>query len=51
MINKIGLSFQTIIAMAKSLGMQVIAEGIKNADQAKMLLEMRFEQAQGYFFG
>ena len=42
---------QTIIAMAKSLEMQVIAEGVEDDFQAKMLLAMGCDQAQGYFYG
>jgi len=42
---------QTIIAMAKSLDMQVIAEGVEEDWQAEMLLAMGCDQAQGYFYG
>ncbi|MCK9619561.1 MAG: EAL domain-containing protein [Methylobacter sp.] len=42
---------QTIIAMAKSLEMQVIAEGVEDEGQAGMLLAMGCDQAQGYFYG
>ncbi|HEY8157466.1 MAG TPA: EAL domain-containing protein [Methylobacter sp.] len=42
---------QTIIAIAKSLEMQVIAEGVEDEGQAGMLLAMGCDQAQGYFYG
>ena len=42
---------QTIIAMAKSLNMLVIAEGIEERAQADILLEMGCDQGQGYYFG
>lgn len=40
----------TIIAMADTLGLQTIAEGIECQAQAKALLEMGCYQAQGYFY-
>ncbi|MGZ5027367.1 MAG: EAL domain-containing protein, partial [Methylobacter sp.] len=42
---------QTIIAMAKSLDMQVIAEGVEDEGQAGMLFAMGCDQAQGYLYG
>ncbi|MDP2903428.1 MAG: EAL domain-containing protein [Methylovulum sp.] len=42
---------QTIIAMAKSLGLRVIAEGIEEASQADKLLAMGCGQGQGYYYG
>jgi diguanylate cyclase (GGDEF)-like protein len=41
---------RTIIAMAHSLGAEVVAEGIETADQMNALLEMKCIKAQGYFF-
>ncbi|WP_244511254.1 bifunctional diguanylate cyclase/phosphodiesterase [Vreelandella arcis] len=40
----------TIIAMATTLGLETIAEGIEHADQAEALLSMGCNQAQGYYF-
>ncbi|MHC8303632.1 phosphodiesterase DibA [Pseudomonas sp. PB3P13] len=42
---------RVIIALAQSMGMQVHAEGIEQADQAAFLLEQGCELAQGYWFG
>lgn len=39
----------SIIAMVKSLGMTVIAEGIENAEQIKMLNNLQCMVGQGYF--
>jgi EAL domain-containing protein (putative c-di-GMP-specific phosphodiesterase class I) len=41
---------RTIIAMAQSLGADVVAEGIETAEQMNALLEMKCIKAQGYFF-
>ena len=42
---------QTIIAMAKSLEMKTVAEGVETRDQANLLAEMGCNEAQGYWFG
>jgi EAL domain-containing protein (putative c-di-GMP-specific phosphodiesterase class I) len=39
-----------IIALARSLGLRVVAEGVETAGQAEHLREMRCHEAQGYFF-
>ncbi|NEQ97109.1 MAG: EAL domain-containing protein [Cyanothece sp. SIO2G6] len=41
---------ETIIALGHHLGMDVIAEGIETAEQAKKLKELQCEYGQGYFF-
>jgi predicted signal transduction protein with EAL and GGDEF domain len=41
---------QTIIALGHNLGMKVIAEGVENEEQVKILKLMRCDLAQGYFF-
>lgn len=40
----------TIIAMANTLGLETIAEGIENQDQIGALLAMGCTQGQGYYF-
>ena len=42
---------RVIIALARTLGMQVLAEGIERPEQAGFLLENHCEQGQGYWFG
>ncbi len=41
---------RTIIAIARSLGLQLIAEGVENEAQRTFLLGEGCEQAQGYYF-
>jgi len=40
----------TIVALAKSLNVSVIAEGIETNEQLKMLIEMGCRQGQGFLF-
>ncbi len=40
-----------IIAMGKSLGMEVIAEGVEHLDQANFLLDRGCHKAQGFLYG
>ncbi|MFO3721601.1 phosphodiesterase DibA [Pseudomonas sp. HLMP] len=42
---------RVIIALARSMGMQVHAEGIEQAEQARFLLEQQCHLGQGYWFG
>lgn len=42
---------RVIIALARSMGMQVHAEGIEEAEQARFLLEQQCQLGQGYWFG
>ncbi|WP_433768125.1 phosphodiesterase DibA [Pseudomonas putida] len=42
---------RVIIALAQSMGMQVHAEGIEQAEQAAFLLEHGSQLGQGYWFG
>ena len=41
----------TIIAMARSLGLKTLAEGVEEAAQAQALLALGCDLAQGYYFG
>ncbi len=38
------------IAMAKDLGLKVIAEGVENAQQLEYIQENQCDFAQGYYF-
>ncbi len=40
----------TIIAMARTLNLSTIAEGIETAEQAKLLKDLGCQQGQGYYF-
>ena len=42
---------RTIISMAKSLGLIVVAEGVESEDQARALAALGCDMAQGYYFG
>jgi diguanylate cyclase (GGDEF)-like protein len=41
---------QTIVMLARNLGMRVIAEGVENEAQLKQLKKLNCEAAQGYYF-
>lgn len=41
---------EAIIAMAKKMGMQVIAEGVETENQAELLKKFGCEMAQGYYY-
>jgi EAL domain-containing protein (putative c-di-GMP-specific phosphodiesterase class I) len=41
---------RTVIDLAHTLGMKVIAEGVENGYQAEQLKEMGCELAQGYHY-
>lgn len=55
-INRLGVGEETlalvrsIVSLADNLGLQVIAEGVENAEQAYQLWALQCEAAQGYFF-
>ncbi|WP_458527433.1 EAL domain-containing protein [Onishia taeanensis] len=40
----------TIIAMARSMGMKTVAEGVETAEQANALAALGCDQAQGFYF-
>jgi diguanylate cyclase (GGDEF)-like protein/PAS domain S-box-containing protein len=42
---------RAIIAMARSLDLHVVAEGVENAEQADALRALGCDSAQGYYFG
>ena len=42
---------RVVIALAKSMGMQVHAEGIEQVEQARFLLDQHCDMGQGYWFG
>jgi EAL domain-containing protein (putative c-di-GMP-specific phosphodiesterase class I) len=42
---------QTIISLAHSLKLSVIAEGVETAEQEKLLSLLRCDEAQGFRFG
>lgn len=42
---------RVVIALAKSMGMQVQAEGIEQVEQARFLLAQACDMGQGYWFG
>jgi EAL domain-containing protein (putative c-di-GMP-specific phosphodiesterase class I) len=41
----------TIIGMARNLGLNAIAEGVEESEQAEALLALGCNEAQGYYFG
>jgi EAL domain-containing protein (putative c-di-GMP-specific phosphodiesterase class I) len=42
---------RAIISMAKSLGLEITAEGVETAEQAQMLTDMQCEILQGWYIG
>jgi EAL domain-containing protein (putative c-di-GMP-specific phosphodiesterase class I) len=41
---------EAVVAMGRSLGLDVVAEGVESAHQAHLLREMDCRYAQGYYF-
>ncbi|WP_374212469.1 EAL domain-containing protein [Tissierella sp. MB52-C2] len=48
--NKNKMIANTIIILAKQLGLKVTAEGVENEEQLNLLREMKCDTAQGYYF-
>jgi EAL domain-containing protein (putative c-di-GMP-specific phosphodiesterase class I) len=42
---------KSLVALAKTLGFEVTAEGVENIEQLRFLMENGCDQAQGYFIG
>lgn len=42
---------RTIVALARALGMKVVAEGIETVQQARQVAELGCEYGQGYWLG
>jgi EAL domain-containing protein (putative c-di-GMP-specific phosphodiesterase class I) len=40
----------TIVSLSHSLGLDVIAEGVEEIEQARMLWRLRCDQIQGFLF-
>jgi len=41
---------QTVISLAHTLGLEVVAEGVETAGQLTLLKELRCEYGQGFYF-
>ena len=42
---------ETIIALARGLGIYVVAKGVQNTEQLSLLRDMQCDEAQGFLFG
>jgi EAL domain-containing protein (putative c-di-GMP-specific phosphodiesterase class I) len=42
---------KAVIGLGRALGMEVVAEGVETAEQAKILTSLGCPHAQGYYFG
>lgn len=42
---------QTIVALAHTLGMDVVAEGVETKEQLEALVKLKCQYGQGYYFG
>ncbi len=48
--KKNSIVVENVISMAKNLNMNIVAEGVETAQQAKWLQRLNSEYAQGYYF-
>jgi EAL domain-containing protein (putative c-di-GMP-specific phosphodiesterase class I) len=42
---------RALVGLGSGLGLEVIAEGVENEQQRRMLIEHGCDQAQGFFYG
>jgi EAL domain-containing protein (putative c-di-GMP-specific phosphodiesterase class I) len=42
---------KSVISLAHSLRLRVVAEGVETEEQAALLRDLKCDQAQGYLFG
>jgi EAL domain-containing protein (putative c-di-GMP-specific phosphodiesterase class I) len=40
-----------VLQLARTMGLKLVAEGVETAMQARWLLELGYQEAQGYHFG
>ncbi len=42
---------RAVVVMGQSMGLEVVAEGVENAEQLQLLREMGCDEVQGFYFG
>ncbi len=48
--TKDAMIVEAVSALARSLGIGLVAEGVENIDQVQLLQELRCTEMQGYFY-